>query len=166
MTCLLRPVGRAQRAPLERLTRATGLFRPEEVALAVELLDDNLAGDDDYRFLGAYAGEDLVGYACWGPTPGTQGTYDLYWIVVDPTWQGKGVGTRLLAAVEQTLIADRGRLIVVETPSRADYAPTRSFYERRGYAQAARLRGYYAPADDLVIYRKDLVDGVLATTTA
>src|SRR5947199_196502 len=87
VSCSLRPVGRAQRAPLERLTRATGLFHPEEVALAVELLDESLAGDDDYRFLGAYADDDLVGYACWGPTPGTQGTYDLYWIVVDPTWQ-------------------------------------------------------------------------------
>src|SRR5204863_9999194 len=166
VTCSLRPVGRAQRARLEGLTAATGLFRPDEVAIAVQLLDDALGGDEEYRFLGAFAGEDLVGYACWGPTPGTTGTYDLYWIVVDPAWQGKRVGTRLLAAVEQTLIADRGRLIVVETSSRADYAPTRSFYERRGYAQAARLRGYYAPADDLVIYRKDLVDGVLATTTA
>ncbi len=166
MSCSLRPVGRAQRAPLERLTGATGLFRPEEVALAVELLDESLGGDDDYRFLGAYADDDLVGYACWGPTPGTQGTYDLYWIVVDPTWQRKGVGTQLLDAVERALLAAGGRLIVVETSSRADYAPTRTFYERRGYAPAARLRGYYAPADDLVIYLKDLVDGVLARTTA
>ena len=107
-----------------------------------------------------------MGYACWGPTPGTQGTYDLYWIVVDPTWQGKGVGTQLLDAVEQALLAAGGRLIVVETSSRADYAPTRAFYERRGYTPAARLRGYYAPADDLMIYLKDLVDGVLARTTA
>ena len=166
MSCSLRPVGRAQRAPLERLTRATGLFRPEEVALAVELLDESLAGDDDYRFLGAYADDDLVGYACWGPTPGTQGTYDLYWIVVEPTWQGKGIGTQLLDAVEKALTADGCRLLVVETSSRADYAPTRTFYERRGYAQAARLPGYYAPDDDLVIYLKDLVHGVLARTTA
>jgi GNAT superfamily N-acetyltransferase len=166
VSCSLRPVGRAQRAPLERLTGATALFRPEEVALAVELLDESLAGDDDYRFLGAYADDDLVGYACWGPTPGTQGTYDLYWIVVEPTWQGKGIGTQLLDAVEKALTADGGRLLVVETSSRADYAPTRTFYERRGYAQAARLPGYYAPADDLVIYLKDLVHGVLARTTA
>ena len=76
MSCSLRRVDRAQRAPLERLTAATGLFRPDEVAIAVELLDGALAGDDDYRFLGAYAGNDLVGYACWGPTPGTRGTFD------------------------------------------------------------------------------------------
>ncbi len=166
MSCSLHPVGRAQRAPLERLTAATGLFRPDEVAIAVELLDDALAGDDDYRFLGAYAGDDLVGYACWGPTPGTTGTFDLYWIVVDPAWQGQRVGTRLLRAVEDQLTTDRGRLIVVETSSRPEYAATRAFYERRGYAQAARLPGYYAPGDDLVIYLKDLTHGVLARATA
>ena len=166
MSCSLRPVGRAQRAPLERLTAATGLFRPDEVAIAVELLDEALAGDDDYRFLGAYAGDRLVGYACWGPTPGTTGTFDLYWIVVDPDRQGEGIGTQLLRAVEAKLTTDNGRLVVVETSSRAAYAPTRAFYERRGYTRAARLPGYYAPGDDLVIYLKDLTHGVLASPTA
>src|SRR3989441_1219834 len=138
----------------------------EEVAVALELLDESLAGDDDYRFLGSYAGDELTGYACWGPTPGTRGTYDLYWIVVEPAWQGKGVGTQLLAAVERQLLADGCRLIVVETSSRAEYLATRGFYERRGYRPAARLPGYYAPGDDLVIYLKDLTDGGLARTTA
>ena len=162
MSCSLRPVGRAQRARLEELTAATGLFRREEVATALELLDESLAGDHDYRFLGAYAGDELVGYACWGPTPGTEGTYDLYWIVVDPAWQGKGVGTLLLRAVEAKLVAEDCRLIVVETSSRAGYAPTRGFYERRGYAPAARVPGYYAPDDDLIVYLKDLTHGALA----
>lgn len=162
MSCSLRPVGRAQRARLEELTAATGLFRPEEVTTAVELLDESLAGDDDYRFVGAYAGETLVGYACWGPTPGTEGTWDLYWIVVDPTRQGRGIGTRLLEEVERRLTAHGARLIVVETSSRADYDPTRRFYETRGFTRAAELPGYYAPGDDLVIYLKDLRHGVLA----
>lgn len=162
MSCSLRPVGRAQRARLEELTAATGLFRPEEVTTAVELLDQSLAGDDDYRFVGAYAGETLVGYACWGPTPGTEDTWDLYWIVVDPTRQGRGIGTRLLEEVERRLTAHGARLIVVETSSRADYDPTRRFYETRGFTRAAELPGYYAPGDDLVIYLKDLRHGVLA----
>jgi ribosomal protein S18 acetylase RimI-like enzyme len=166
VSCSLRPVGRAQRAPLERLTAATGLFRPAEVAIAVELLDEAVAGDDDYRFLGAYAGDELAGYACWGPTPGTDGTFDLYWIVVDPVRQRQGIGTQLLHAVEHRLMTDDGRLVVVETSSRPSYAPTRAFYERRGYAEAARLPGYYAAGDDLVIYLKDLKRGVLARATA
>jgi ribosomal protein S18 acetylase RimI-like enzyme len=143
------------------------MFRPDEVATAVELLDAALAGDDDYRLIGAFddAGE-LTGYACWGPTPGTTGTYDLYWIVVERRRQGAGVGSRLLAHVEAELRAADGRLVVVETSSRADYAPTRAFYERRGYTRAATIPGYYAPGDDLVIYLKDLGDGVLARTAS
>ena len=166
MSCSLRPVGRVQRARLEALTRSTGVFREAEVATAVELLDAAAGGDDDYRFVGAYDGDALVGYACWGPTPGTEGTCDLYWIVVDPARHGQGIGTQLLTAVETELRVNGQRLIVVETSSRADYAPTRRFYEGRGYTRAAVVPAYYAPGDDLVIYLKDLRDGDLARATS
>jgi ribosomal protein S18 acetylase RimI-like enzyme len=162
----LRPVGRAQRAPLERLVRATARFRESEVATALELLDEALAGDDDYRFIGAYDGDALIGYACWGPTPGTEGTHDLYWIVVDPARQGSGIGRTLLQHVEQLLAADGGRLLVAETSGRADYALTRAFYEKYGFTRAATIPGYYAPGDDLVVYTKDLTDGDLARTAS
>ncbi len=158
------PVGRAHRARLEQLTRATGLFREEEVATAVELLDESLAGDDDYQFVGAFEDDQLVGYACWGPTPGTAATSDLYWIVVDRSRQGAGVGSELLGEVERRLTAEGRRLVVVETSSRADYTATRKFYEARGYTRAATIPGYYAPGDDLVIYTKDLTPGDLART--
>lgn len=157
MSCLLRPVGREHRAPLERLTRGTGLFREEEVATALELLDESLAGDPDYRFLGAFDADRLIGYACWGHTPGTVATSDLYWIVVDRERQGNGIGTQLLREVERRLMADGRRLVVVETSSRADYHPTRAFYEARGYGKTATIPAYYAPGDDLVIYTKDLI---------
>jgi len=166
VSCSLRPVGPAQRGRVEAIVAAAGIFRPAEIAMAVELLDEALAGDDDYRFLGAYDGDELIGYACWGPTPGTVGTVDLYWIAVDPRRHGKGVGTQLLGTVEQGLRADGCRLLIAETSSRADYDATRAFYERRGYRRAATIPGYYAPGDDLVIYSKDLTDGVLAGTAA
>lgn len=166
MNCSLRPVDRGQRGPLERLVRATGRFRESEVETAVELLDEALAGDDDYRFIGAYDGDTLVGYACWGPTPGTEGTHDLYWIVVDPQRQGAGVGAQLLRHVQQLLRAGGGRLLVAETSGRDDYAPTRRFYQKHGFTRAATIPGYYAPGDDLVVYTKDLTDGDLARTAS
>jgi ribosomal protein S18 acetylase RimI-like enzyme len=165
VSCSLRPLGPAHRARLEQLTRGAGLFREEEVATALELLDESLAGDDDYRFVGAFDGEQLIGFACWGPTPGTVATSDLYWIVVDRDRQGSGVGSELLEDVEGRLRADGGRLVVVETSSRADYQPTRKFYESRGYDRTATIPGYYAPGDDLVIYTKELTTGQLARAT-
>jgi len=166
VSCSLNPIARGHRERLERLTRGTGLFREEEVATAVELLDEHLDGDEDYRFIGAFDADELIGYACWGPTPGTAGTWDLYWIVVARERQGGGIGSTLLNHVEQVLTADDGRLVVVETSSRADYAPTRGFYEARGYTRTAVIPGYYAPGDDLVIYLKDLTHGVLARTAS
>ncbi len=123
---------------------------------AVELLDESLAGDEDYQFVGAFDGDQLIGFACWGPTPGTVATSDLYWIVVDRGRQGSGVGSQLLEDVEGRLTADGRRLVVVETSSRNDYDATRKFYEARGYTRTATVPGYYAPGDDLVIYTKDL----------
>lgn len=166
MSCSLRHIDRAQRGPLERLVRDTGRFRESEVRTAVELLDESLAGDDDYRFVGAFEADRLVGYACWGPTPGTERTHDLYWIVVDVAQQGRGIGRTLLAHVEAVLTADGGRLLVAETSGRGDYAPTRAFYEKHGFTRAATVPGYYAPGDDLVLYTKDLTDGDLAGTAS
>lgn len=156
MSSSLRPVERAHRAQLEALVRGTGFFHEAEVATAVELFDDSLAGDDDYRFIGAYQGNRLVGYACWGPTPDTQGTWDLYWIVVERTLQRSGIGRQLLDHVEHTIAQAGGRLIMVETSGRADYQTTRAFYEARGFSRAAVIPDYYAPGDDLTIYVKDL----------
>src|SRR3989454_12514910 len=79
-----------------------------------------------------------------------------------PIW----VGTRLVEAVEHRLISDGARLVVVETSSLPEYASTRAFYERRGYTRGATVPGYYAPGDDLVIYFKDLANGVVARTPA
>jgi ribosomal protein S18 acetylase RimI-like enzyme len=80
----------------------------------------------------------------------------MYWIAVDPGIQGNGAGTRLNAHAEDVITKRGGRLIVVETSSRRQYEPTRKFYERRGYAETARIPRYYRRDDDLVIYCKYL----------
>ena len=109
----------------------------------------------DYSFLGAFTPEDqLVGYACYGPTPDTDRTFDLYWIAVEPGAQGSGSGTRLLTEVERRLQGQNARMLIVETSSRSEYAPTRHFYQKRGYAEAARVRDFYAPLDDRIIFTK------------
>jgi ribosomal protein S18 acetylase RimI-like enzyme len=98
----------------------------------------------------------MQGYACFGPHPLTQGTYDLYWIVVDPVAQGHGIGHALLARVEAEVQARGGRLLLVETSGTLAYAPARRFYESSGYRCEATIHDFYAPGDDLVIFSKDL----------
>jgi ribosomal protein S18 acetylase RimI-like enzyme len=156
---------------------ATAVFRPDEISVALELFDEGVVtaagemssanvapatssgssapADADYVFLGAFTPEDeLVAYACYGPTPATDRTWDLYWIAVHPTAQGTGGGTHLLSEVERRLKEHDARMLVVETSSRPEYDATRGFYRARGYAEAARLKAFYAPDDDRVILTK------------
>ena len=149
---------------MSALLVATAAFSGEEVGVALELFDEAVnrrpeRSDGpapvvgDYEFIGAYgdAPDELLGYACFGPTPATEGTYDLYWLAVHPSAQRRGAGRALVQWLERELGRRGARLLVVETSSRADYAHTREFYARGGYAEAARVRDFYAPADDRII---------------
>jgi ribosomal protein S18 acetylase RimI-like enzyme len=139
------------------MTRATPLFRPEEIPVALDVFDAATGvgrkPDPDYETAGAEVDGALIGWICWGPTPCTRGTFDLYWIVVDVAAQGHGIGGALVAHMEREL-SGRARLVVVETAGRPDYEPTRAFYAARGYQVASRIQDYYAVGDDLVVFVK------------
>jgi ribosomal protein S18 acetylase RimI-like enzyme len=155
------------RARLAELLVDTGAFHAAEVNVALSLFDLSSAAPDgsDYEFVGAFEDDRLVGYACFGATPATDGTFDLYWLAVDRAVQGRGIGRSLVRAVEEKLIGRGGRLLVVETSSRPDYESTRRFYARSGYTEAARVRDFYAPADDRILLTTRLTtrDGGVAT---
>jgi ribosomal protein S18 acetylase RimI-like enzyme len=151
----LRALTPADRADIERITRAVGLFHQDEIPVALEVFDAAVAGDPSYVALGSEVDGALAGWICWGPTPCTAGTYDLYWMAVDPARQGSGVGTALIREMEHRL-AGVARLVVVETAGRPDYRPTRAFYEARGYVKAALIPDFYAPGDDQVVFIKAL----------
>jgi ribosomal protein S18 acetylase RimI-like enzyme len=148
------------REHIRGLVIAAGNFNASEVETAVELADEALAKGDAsgyfFLLLEEDAGERAVrGYACYGPVPLTVGTYDLYWIVVDPATQGRGYGRRLLEAVERRIEGLGGRKLLIETSSQESYAGTIRFYERSGYGLAARIRDFYKVGDDKLVFSKD-----------
>ncbi len=153
---VLRDLTTADRGRIEEITRAVGVFHEGETAVALEVFDAMAAGSPDYVALGAEQDGRLAGWICWGPTPCTQGTYDLYWMAVDPALQGSGIGTVLVREMEHRL-EGLARLVVVETAGRPDYRNTRDFYEARGYRPAATIKDFYAPGDDQVVFVKSLV---------
>ncbi len=158
---------RGHRNRIREILDATAVFRDDEVAVALELFDETFAagparapydpgdGVANYEFVGSFSREgQLIGYVCYGATPGTDRVYDLYWIATHPAFQGEGAGTQLLDEVERRLRHREARILVVETSSRSEYASTRRFYEMRGYQPSAQVSDFYAPGDHRVIYTK------------
>ena len=154
----LRRVEPADRAPIRAILAATGVFTDEEVRVADALVADAIARPDasGYHALVLVDGGELRGYACFGPVPLTEGTFDLYWIAVDPRTHGRGHGRALLTAVEDTLRTQGARLLLIEAAGRADNEPTLAFYRRCDYAELARIRDFYRPGDDKVVFGKYL----------
>jgi ribosomal protein S18 acetylase RimI-like enzyme len=146
------------RAKLASLLDQTPEFTRAEVAVALELVDAALADPsaDDYRFIVAQEGDRVLGYACFGSTPMTEGCFDLYWLVVGQEARRLGVGRELMSAVEAVLRDEGARLVRVETAGLESYAAARAFYERVGYREVARLRDFYWRGNDLFIYTKYL----------
>jgi D-alanine-D-alanine ligase len=158
VTLHLRDLIRADRDRIEAITRSVGLFRENEIPVALEVFDEAVGGGaaNTYSLLGAELDGRLAGWICWGPTPCTSGTYDLYWMAVDPEMQGNGIGTALLLEMERRL-AGLARLIVIETAGREEYSGTREFYRARGYTPVSVIRDFYEPGDDQVVFVKKAV---------
>lgn len=145
--------------PIQSITANTSVFTPEEVECVAELWEEyrrHGAQISGYFFVAEREDGHVRGYACYGPRSLTEGTYDLFWIAVDPEYRRAGVGRMLLDWVEKDIHRMGGRLIVVETSSQEKYAPTRRFYLATGYLLEATLKDFYNEGDDLVIFTKHL----------
>jgi GNAT superfamily N-acetyltransferase len=152
----IRPMIRRDKAAVVKILQATPEFTPEEVDLAVEVISDYLhdPAGSGYFVLVAEIDSVIGGYVCYGPTPITEGTWDLYWIAVDHQIQGKGIGRQLMAAAEEKIKEAGGRLVLVETSSKPGYEKTNLFYQGIGYKEAARIIDFYMIGDDQIIYEK------------
>jgi len=152
----IRPIVTEDRAQLLRLVERQDNFNSQEVAVAIEVIDDTLdPAKNDYSILVAVsAGQGVVGFICYGEIPMTDRRFDLYWIAVDPDLGRQGVGKLLLARMEKELTGQGGGIVYVDTSSTPGYDRARSFYEKNGYAVVCVLPDFYRAGDDRVIYQK------------
>lgn len=141
---------------IQVLSLASAFFTEEEVACVHELLDIYLhrPGQREYTFLSCEDGNRVVGFACYGPTPLTKATFNLYWICVDRDDRKHGVGSSLLANIEDRVRQHGGSLLLVETSSQPAYVPARRFYSAHGFHRVARIQDFYSEGDDLLVYSK------------
>jgi ribosomal protein S18 acetylase RimI-like enzyme len=155
----IRPLVQKDRPSLNSMLIGTQVFNPEEIGVAMELIDIVLKDPDqnDYKVDCMVDDEDQpVGYICYGPVPMTQGAFDLYWIVVDRRFQGQRIGFRLLDFLEGVVRARGGRMILIDTSSIPQYKKTHKFYSRKGFQEVARIPDYYHPGNDRITFCKKL----------
>jgi len=150
----------SDRARIHAILLATGLFTEEELAAAMDLVDQSLLKPPRGEYITSVVAESeqVWGYVCYGPTPLAEGVFDLYWIAVDPARHGEGFGQLLLRYVESEVRKRSCRMLLIETSSKKSYAPTLRFYRRAGYEEISRIKDFYRVQDDKVVFSKRLTD--------
>lgn len=156
MTVQIRAMQAADRPAIIEILKNTEAFIPADVEVAIELIDCYLADSagSGYHFLVADFERQPAGYICYGPTPLTQGTWDVYWIATDPGRKGQGIGTWLLTSAEENIRAAAGRQVLIETASNPLYLEARRFYLARGYINISSIPDFYSPGDNKITFRK------------
>ena len=148
----------SDRTVLLKILKNTPEFKPSEISVAEEVLECCMRDNEKsgYFTLVVEDNKEVVGFVCYGPTPLTEGTWDIYWEAVSRKRRGQGIGGTLLKAAEREIRKSKGRLALVETSSTPAYEKTRQFYSRHGYDEIARVPDFYEPGDDKLILKKRL----------
>ena len=155
MEYTLREMTAPDKPQLMALLKATPEFMPDEILVADEVIDTYLDSPGrDFQIMVAEISSRIVGYVCFGLTPLTLTTWDIYWMAVALDKRGIGIGAALLKNAENKIQKAGGRLVLIETSSKPNYLSTRHFYLKKGYKRVSRIRDFYAPGDHRLTFEK------------
>ena len=138
---------------IKSVAKDAGLFPPD-------MLDDMIAGyleetTRDIWFVAVADGQ-VVGFGYCEPERMTSGTWNLLAIGILASYRGRGIGGAMMCYLENRLAAGGERVLLVETMGTPEYARTRAFYRSKGYAEEARIREFYEPGGDKIVFWKHL----------
>lgn len=153
---MIRKLQYNDRTQLVEIINRTDNFTPEEKSIAIELIDEAI-GNPNHEYYNIFVHEEdgeIFGYHCTGKRALTDGTFDLFWIVVDNKVQKKGIGKKLLDHAESYVKENNGRWILAETSSKDNYDATRNFYFRNNYSIVAEIKDFYKVNDHLIVFGK------------
>lgn len=138
------------------IAKSTEAFTPAEIDVLRDVLEEYQKNPNSgYVLLEEKDGESILGFLIYGPTPMTEASYDLYWIIVGKNHQKCGIGKKLLLEMENDILAEHKKASIrIETSGKNSYANTRLFYESMGYEETGRIKDFYCDGDDLIIYCK------------
>lgn len=148
---------------LEELARAIDLFEPHELEMFSHMLHDHFNTRQDNQHWIIDDDNTPLGAAYYAPEPFSKGVWNLYFIGVHPQYQGYGRGSALLTYIEQSLMERGERLLLVETSGMERFEQVREFYRKNDYDEEARIRDFYKPGDDKIVFRKVLTPAYSVT---
>jgi ribosomal protein S18 acetylase RimI-like enzyme len=157
MNPAIRPAREADRPEIASILERVGIFTPDQISAALDLVAQAFANPERGEFLPFVAELDgkIAGYVLYGPTPLADRVFDLYWIAVLPEYQARGIGKLLLQFVERAVAERHGRMLLIETSSKESYGRTRQFYEHAGYREISRIKDFYRKEHDKIVYSRD-----------
>ncbi|MCG2711812.1 MAG: GNAT family N-acetyltransferase [Candidatus Omnitrophica bacterium] len=140
------------------ITRNTEAFTEGELDTLKEVLEDLRHNNKtSYNLLEEEIDDKLVGFALFGRTPLTEFTWDIYWLIVDKSFQGRGIGKSLLIRTEEFIREKMPRAAIkLETSTRKKYSAARGLYKRVKFQEAGKLPNFYCEGDDMIIFYKEI----------
>ena len=86
---MIRKLIESDREKIKCILESTDNFNEDEINIAMELINIYINDENqkDYEIFVDEEEKVIRGYVCIGPRPLTTGTYDLYWIAVNPDVQ-------------------------------------------------------------------------------
>lgn len=144
--------------------KKTNMFEPFEI----DWLNEQICGKEEYDalrynnneyhwciYLNTEKGKTIVGASCYGPILKERpGRFDLYWIAVDPDFQGKGIGKILLEQTEYYAKQDGATHMYIETGSFNESG--NRLYKAADYKLMGVLEQYYNDTQHKHIWGKKL----------
>ena len=154
----IRPLEHDDRQKIRRLLEESKTFPEHEIAVALELIEEtlNAPARSCYQIYCADEAGRLAGYICFGRISMTDACFDLYWIAVDRDMSRHGVGSQLMAFMENAVREQGARRVYVETSSLPAFAAARAFYKKQHYELVSILTDFYRIGDHKMVFVKDL----------
>jgi ribosomal protein S18 acetylase RimI-like enzyme len=147
-------IRKAEIADLEKimdLSKLISIFSQYEISSAkkaiTKIIENSGVNSNFYVLVEA----DIVGCGGFSKKEDTTGVYSVNWLVIDPSQQGKGLGTKLYDHIELEIKKLGARLIILNAGTDEK---NRFFYKKMGFKPAGEIPKYYSDSKGLVWYYK------------
>ena len=151
----IRPTKHDDIAALQEVLDGTELF-PSEIL--PDMVSGFLSEDENPDiWLTCEANGKAVGFCYAVPEELAEGAWNMLAIAVLPAQQGSGYGGAIAKHLEAELKEHGQRILIADTSGVDEFAQTRAFYLKNGYAEEARIRDFWDAGDDKIVFWKSLV---------